>query len=696
MCGPTELSPPPAYFETRIAMFDLLMQKYKDELSKKVRVPITVTLPDGTEKQGKAYETTPFHVAEEISKGLAKNVLVAEVNGELWDLDRPLEGNSSLKLLTWEDEKGREVFFHSSAHILGECLERNKGGCLCHGPPLEEGFFYDIDLEGRTCLESDFGGISETATKIVRENQKFERLEMAISDLREMFQYNKYKQRFLDKIDTPTTTVYRCGPLIDLCRGPHIQSTKLVKAFKVIRSNQVYFGGDVTAETLTRVYGVAFPDAKRMKEYEKRIELAAQANHHKIGKEQELFFFSDYSPGSCFFLPHGAIIYNRLVELIRKEYRDRGYKEVVTPNIFNTDLWVKSGHMKHYSDDMFVIRKDRHTDGPLKGQEKESAPQFALKPMNCPAHFLLFGHRIRSHKELPLRIADFGVLHRNEASGALSGLTRVRRFQQDDAHIFCREDQLTEEVDNVIDFLNKIYSHFHFTFSMALSTRPEKFMGEIELWNKAEEQLKVSLAKVGKFKINEGDGAFYGPKIDVEIRDAMNRPFQCGTIQIDFQGPINFDLSYQTGASTEGDAAGEGLLKRPVVIHRAILGSVERMFAILTENFVGKWPFWLSPRQAIVIPVGKDFMDYAVVVQEKIHKAGFECDVDLSGDTLSKKVARAKVYNFTLVVGANEQTNTTVAVRVGKEDFGEKKVDDFIANCVVLRDTFEKENIWKL
>uniref|UniRef100_A0AAR2KY62 threonine--tRNA ligase n=1 Tax=Pygocentrus nattereri TaxID=42514 RepID=A0AAR2KY62_PYGNA len=450
--------------------------------------------------------------------------------------------------------------------------------------------------------------------------------------------YNKFKCRILnEKVTTPTTTVYRCGPLIDLCRGPHVRNTGKIKALKIHKNSSTYWEGKADMESLQRVYGISFPDPKMLKEWEKFQEEAKNRDHRKLGREQDLFFFHDLSPGSCFFLPKGAFIYNTLVEFIRSEYRKRGFQEVVTPNIYNSKLWQTSGHWQHYSENMFSFEVEKEI--------------FALKPMNCPGHCLMFDHRPRSWRELPLRLADFGVLHRNELSGALTGLTRVRRFQQDDAHIFCSMDQIESEIKGCLDFLRTVYDVFGFTFKLNLSTRPEKFLGEPEVWDQAEKQLENSLNEFGeKWVLNPGDGAFYGPKIDIQIKDAIGRYHQCATIQLDFQLPIRFNLTFV----------------RPVIIHRAILGSVERMIAILTENYGGKWPFWLSPRQVMVVPVGPTCEEYAQRVCEEFHNAGLMTDVDLDpGCTLNKKIRNAQLaqYNFILVVGEKEKSSDTVNVR---------------------------------
>lgn len=644
---PTEMQPPPEYIASRLEMWDKLKKEYDGFVENQVPEKISITLPDGKVVEGESWRTTPYEVARGISQGLADNTVVAKVNGELWDLDRPFEKDAELKLLKFDDPEGQYVFWHSSAHILGEAMERHYGGHLCYGPPVENGFYYDMHLEGRQVSPNDFPQVEEISKKIVKEKQPFERLEMKKEDLLKMFEYNEFKKRILnEKVTTPTTTVYRCGPLIDLCRGPHVRNTGKIKAMMVTKNSSTYWEGKADAETLQRIYGISFPDTKLLKEWKQFQEEAAKRDHRKIGREQDLFFFHELSPGSCFFLPKGAFIYNTLVDYIKGEYWKRGFKEVISPNIYNSKLWETSGHWQHYSENMFSFECEKET--------------FALKPMNCPGHCLMFDHRPRSWKELPLRFADFGVLHRNELSGALSGLTRVRRFQQDDAHIFCRPDQIKEEMAGCLDFLQSVYGVFGFTFLLKLSTRPEKFLGEVEVWNEAEKQLEESLNKFGqKWELNPGDGAFYGPKIDITIMDALKRQHQCATIQLDFQLPERFNLTYVTS-----DEKGEK--QRPVIIHRAVLGSVERMMAILCENYGGKWPFWLSPRQSVVVPVGPSFDGFAKEVQKEIHDAGFICDVDLDpGTTMNKKIRNNQLaqYNFIFVVGEKEVENRTVNVR---------------------------------
>ncbi|BFZ02291.1 hypothetical protein BsWGS_05330 [Bradybaena similaris] len=658
---PLEIQPPPAFIEHRQKLWDKLIKERNDWVAAQEQVPIKIVLPDGSQKDGQAWKTTPYDIAVGISQGLADNTVVAKVNGELWDLDRPFEKDSSLQLLKFEDSEGQYVFWHSSAHMLGEAMERNTGGHLCYGPPIEEGFYYDMWCE-EPISSSVFPDLETIVKNIAKEKQPFERLEMTKEDLLKMFEYNEFKKRIItEKVTTPTTTVYRCGTLIDLCRGPHVRHTGKVKALAVTKNSSTYWEGNSEAESLQRLYGISFPDPKQLKEWKHLQEEAAKRDHRKIGKEQELFFFHELSPGSCFFLPRGAHIYNTLMDFIRSVYWERGFTEVVSPNIYNSKLWEISGHWQHYAENMFSFDCEKET--------------YALKPMNCPGHCLMFDHRARSWRELPLRLADFGVLHRNELSGALSGLTRVRRFQQDDAHIFCRKDQIKEEINSCLDFLKFVYGTFNFTFNLKLSTRPEKYLGDKAVWDQAEKQLEESLNSFGhKWELNPGDGAFYGPKIDITISDALRRSHQCATIQLDFQLPERFNLSYINEHQEK---------ERPVIIHRAVLGSVERMIAILCENFGGKWPFWLSPRQSIVITVAPAFDDYAQEVMKHIHAAGFLCEHDLDqGNTMNKKIRNAQLaqYNFIFVVGEKEVANKTANVRTRDNKIhGEHSIDHIIA-----------------
>ncbi|XP_047593760.1 threonine--tRNA ligase 2, cytoplasmic isoform X1 [Lutra lutra] len=647
----SEVTNQPDFVKERLKLFEILKKDHQlpfavtDKKGNTNNV-ITVRVADGKTVKGEFWKTTPYQVAAEISPELAESTVVAKVNGELWDLDRPLEGDSVLELLTFDNEEAQAVYWHSSAHVLGEAMELYYGGHLCYGPPIENGFYYDMFIGDRAVSSTELSALEDICKTIIKEKQPFERLEVNKEVLLEMFKYNQFKCRILnEKVNTPTTTVYRCGPLIDLCKGPHVRHTGKIKTIKIFKNSSTYWEGNPKMETLQRIYGISFPDNKMMKTWEKFQEEAKNRDHRKIGKEQELFFFHDLSPGSCFFLPRGAFIYNTLMGFIREEYHRRNFTEVLSPNMYNSKLWETSGHWQHYSENMFTFDIEKDT--------------FALKPMNCPGHCLMFAHRPRSWREMPIRFADFGVLHRNELSGTLSGLTRVRRFQQDDAHIFCTVEQIEEEINGCLQFLQSVYSTFGFSFQLNLSTRPENFLGEVEIWDEAEKQLQNSLVEFGKpWKMNPGDGAFYGPKIDIKIKDAIGRYHQCATIQLDFQLPIRFNLTY---VSKDGDDK-----RNPVIIHRAILGSVERMIAILSENYAGKWPFWLSPRQVMVIPVGPTCEKYALQVSSAFFEEGFMADVDLDHScTLNKKIRNAQLaqYNFILVVGEKEKTNNAVNVR---------------------------------
>uniref|UniRef100_A0A8C5QVU2 Threonine--tRNA ligase, mitochondrial n=1 Tax=Leptobrachium leishanense TaxID=445787 RepID=A0A8C5QVU2_9ANUR len=641
--GSVEPRAMPGLITERLQFFEKLKGRYEESLAQRVSEesrPINIFLSDGRELRGESWKSTPLSVALQAPQAVA-----ARVNGALHDLTRPLEGDSSVQFLTFDSREGQSVFWHSSAHILGLALEQFYGGLLCHGPSTEDGFFYDVHLTG-----GQLPDLEAMCRNLIKQKLPFQRIEVTRGDLLELFKVNP-----------------ECGSLVDLCQGPHLRHTGQVKALKLLKNSSAFWRGDPTQEALQRVYGISFPDVQQLKEWEKAHEEAKNRDHRKIGTEQSLFFFHDLSPGSCFFLPRGAHIYNVLIDFIKGEYRKRGFTEVITPNLYNDKLWEKSGHWEHYGKNMFSFTIENET--------------FSLKPMNCPGHCLMFDHRPRSWRELPLRLADFGVLHRNELSGALSGLTRVRRFQQDDAHIFCAMDQVSDEISGCLDFVRAVYSVFGFTFKFFLSTRPEQFLGELVLWEKAEAELEKSLNSFGlPWELNPGDGAFYGPKIDIQIQDAMGRYHQCATIQLDFQLPIRFNLQKV-----------EGTMERPVMIHRAVLGSVERMLAILAESYAGKWPLWLSPFQVMVIPVGESVERYAQELQRTIHARGFMVDVDSDqGATLNKKIRKAQLaqYNVILVVGEKEQKNQTVNVRTrDNKQHGERSVSELIERLAELRDS---------
>ena len=524
------------------------------------RQKIRIVLPDGKEKEGTSFETTALDIAKSLSNSLAEKVVVAKVkflnrvgtldaglinpdsenaeqgdHWELYDCFRPLEGDCEIKLITFDEPEGKMVFWHSSAHILGESMEREFGVHLCHGPPTDSGFFYDAYCGANIFNQEHYKPIEEAAKKIVSEKQTFHRIILTKEEALRLFAYNPFKvQLIASKIpDGGKVTAYKNGDLIDLCTGPHVPLTSRIKAFKVMKNSSAYWLGKATNDSLQRIYGVTFPSKKEMDDHITLIEEAAKRDHRLIGKQQNLFSHHMLSPGCGFWSPHGAKIYNKLIELIRTEYRVRGYNEVITPNMFNLKLWKTSGHYKNYKDNIYLF--------------KVESQGFGMKPMNCPGHCLMFDNTVRSYKELPIRYGDFGVLHRNEITGALSGLTRVRRFQQDDAHIFCMPNQIMTEVLGVLDFLDHVYGIFGFQFELDLSTRPADKLGDDSMWDQAEAALAEALNKFGKpWKENPGDGAFYGPKIDIKVFDALKRPHQCGTVQLDFQLPIRFDLKYKT------------------------------------------------------------------------------------------------------------------------------------------------------
>eukprot|EP00929_Paragymnodinium_shiwhaense_P044179 TRINITY_DN2266_c0_g1_i1.p1 TRINITY_DN2266_c0_g1~~TRINITY_DN2266_c0_g1_i1.p1 ORF type:complete len:923 (-),score=247.56 TRINITY_DN2266_c0_g1_i1:189-2903(-) len=707
------------YLKRRLEAWDRLWEKSEMEAAGKAKTPIQITLPDGSVKEGTSFETTPLDIAAGISKGLATNSVMAFVeyvepvdascqcvaaDGDeddsdeeaeaskalAWDLTRPLQGSCRLELVKFDDPRGRETFWHSSSHVMGAALENRFGGLLTIGPAVDGGFYYDMFLGDRRISEADYKEIEKEVEALRQKDLPFQRMVLSREDALELFADNPFKVSLIERKVEPgsLTSAYRCGDLIDLCRGPHLPSTGRVKAFAVTKNSSAYWLGSADNDSLQRVYGVSFPSSKELKLHMKRMEEAKERDHRNIGTKQDLFFFNaNVSPGSCFWTTHGTRIYNRLQELMRAEYRKRGFDEVITPNIYASELFKRSGHYQNYREDMYGFK--------VEGQE------WFLKPMNCPGHCVVFDSKPRSYRELPLRMASFGVLHRNELSGTLSGLTRVRRFQQDDAHIFAREDQIRSEVSAALQFVFDIYELFGFEFNLSLSTRPKKALGSEELWERAEEQLKEALEGTGKkWNIKKGDGAFYGPKIDIALQDALGRGHQCGTIQLDFQLPLRFNLRYQSEAvgdaeaaaaapapAATGDGSAEAALppgySRPVILHRAILGSVERMVGVLAEHFGGKWPFWLSPRQCMVVPVSDDAFGYAKYVRDTLHSHGFHAEADLSKKRMQKKVREAQVdqWNYIMVVGKEEEERTCVNLRMRGETkpVGERDLAELIA-----------------
>ncbi len=633
----------------------------------------------------------------EVDEG--KREAAAQKSEGTFDMHRPFEGDCEMKLLTFADPEGKTVFWHSSAHLMGQALENLYGGFLCHGPPLESGFFYDVYVGGKTLSQEHFEEIDKEVLKLAKEKQKFLRAVMTKEEALELFKYNPFKVQLIkSKVpDKGKTTVYRCGNLIDLCTGPHIPSSEMVEAFKVTKNSGAYWLGKSENDQLQRVYGISFQNKKELKEYVKIMEEAAKRDHRVLGSQQELFFFNDISPGSCFYFPDGATLYNKLISFMRDELKWRGYQEVIAPNIFNLRLWKTSGHYKNYKEHMFILQVEKQG--------------FGMKPMNCPGHCIIYQEKMRSYKELPLRFSEFGVLHRNEFSGALAGLFRVRRFVQDDAHIFARIDQIEQEVMGCLNLAIYIYATaFKMDYELVLATRPEKYLGKIEMWDRAEASLKKVLEKLGApWRLNPADGAFYGPKIDIMLKDALGRGHQIGTVQLDFQLPIRFNLQYRTEEVAKEEEAKDRPAKmkeaypadeydaepfnweeqdlkpgfaRPVMIHRAILGSIERFIGTLVENCACKFPFWLSPRQVCVVPVSEKHFEFADKVEKRLLHDGFSACVDKSNFTLNKKIRNMQLdnYNYAAVVGENEIAAGMVDVRTrSNERLGKIKIDQFIA-----------------
>lgn len=612
---------------------------------------LNLKFPDGSIKQFE-YGTTGFEVARSIAEGLARNATGIMLDGNTYDLNRPIEKDSEIRILTFKDEEGKEIFRHSSAHLMAQAVKRLfPEAKLTIGPVVQEGFYYDIDHP--PFKQEDLEKIEAEMKKIVKENLEIKREEMSTKDALKIFKDNPYKVEIIKNIEefgegktekSDKVSLYSQGEFKDLCRGPHLPRTGMIKAFKITKVAGAYWRGDAKNKQLQRLYGISFPDKKELNEYLALLEEAEKRDHRKLGRELNLFTFNDLSPGSPFFFPKGTIIYSELQKFIRAEYVKRGYEEVITPLLYDKALWETSGHWEHYKEDMFLLNVD--------GRE------FSMKPMNCPSHVLMYKVSTKSYRDLPWRVADFAPLHRNELKGVLGGLTRVRKFSQDDAHIFCTEDQMEQEIFDLLDFVDYVYKQvFSMDYEIGLSTKPEKAMGSQELWDNAENALTVALNKKKvPFKINKGDGAFYGPKIDVLIKDALKRPWQTATIQLDFQMPGRFGATYE-GA--------DGIKHTPIMIHRAILGSLERFIGIITEHYAGKFPLWLSPVQVKILTIADRHEVFADRVAEVLKENGIRAEKDYASETMNKKIRNAQLekVNYIIVIGDKEADEESVNVR---------------------------------
>lgn len=623
---------------------------------------VTVQLPDGA-KRVYDHPVTVQDVAESISKSLAKKAVAGKINGKVVDLNREVPDQAEVTILTLDDPEGLEVYRHSTAHLMAQALKRLYPDVkLGIGPVIEDGFYYDVDLPVRLTPE-DLPKIEAEMNKIIKEDhpiiRKVVSREEAIKIYEEIGDHLKL-EIIQDLPEDAEITIYEQGEFFDLCRGPHLPSTGKIKAFKLLQVSGAYWRGDSNNQMLQRIYGTAWPKKSQLEEYLYFLEEAKKRDHRKLGRELKLYMFSDEAPGMPFYLPNGMIIRNELEAFSRELQSQEGYLEVRTPLVMNQRLWEQSGHWEHYHEDMFFTQVDD--------------VNYALKPMNCPGHMLIYKNEIRSYRDLPLRIAEFGQVHRNELSGALNGMLRVRTFTQDDAHLFVSPDQIEEEINKVIQLVDKMYSVFGFPYTIELSTRPEDSMGSDELWEKAEAALKNVLDQSGvEYRINEGDGAFYGPKIDFHIRDALKRSHQCATVQLDFQMPEKFDLTY-IGEDNERH--------RPVVIHRAIFGSIDRFMGILVEHYGGAFPMWLAPVQVRIIPISRQFNDYAAGVLKELKQAGIRAELDARDEKVGYKIREAQVQKVPvmLVIGEKEVESNTVAVRRRKEgDLGAKKLSEVIA-----------------
>lgn len=634
---------------------------------------INIKLPDGSVKQFEQ-PVSCLAIAESISAGLARNAVCAEVNGVLCDLSHIVDADADYKVHTLKDEEGLAVLRHSTAHLMAQAISHLwKNAKFAIGPSIKNGFYYDIDFEGTVIAPEDLEKIEAEMTKIVKEDLPIVREEMSREEAIVFFRKHNdtYKVEILSEMDSPVVSLYRQGDYVDLCRGPHMPSTGRLKVFKLTSIAGAYWRGDTKNKMLTRIYGTAFEKKSELDEYIVRMEEAKRRDHRKLGKELDLFDIFDEGPGFPFFFPKGMVLRNTLEDFWRKEHTLAGYEEVKTPMILNQELWHRSGHWDHYKDNMYVVKIDNE--------------DYAIKPMNCPGGMLVYKRKPHSYRDLPERMAELGLVHRHELSGALHGLMRVRCFTQDDAHIFMTPDQIEEEIEGVVRLIDKIYKVFGFKYKLELSTRPENSMGTDEQWETATNALKRALNVLGKdYEINEGDGAFYGPKIDFHLEDSIGRTWQCGTIQLDFQMPERFDLTY---------VGQDGEKHRPVMIHRVVFGSIERFIAILTEHYAGAFPLWLAPVQVKIVPISEVQADYAHQVCEKLVNMGIRAEVDDRNEKMGYRIREAQLQKipYMLVLGEKEKQCGTVAVRNRKKgDLGVMSFDD-LANKL-LKEIAEKSS----
>ena len=621
-----------------------------------------VLIKDGSKLQVND-KASVLDVAKQISEGLARNAICGKVNDKLCQLSAPVKQGDMVEIVTLKDKEGMEVFRHTSAHILALAVKRLYPNTkISIGPAIENGFYYDFDF-AEPIGQDDLPKIEAEMAKIIKENVKFERIEVTRKEAEKIFKDldEPYKLDILADIpDAEILTLYKSAELTDLCRGPHLEDVSIIKAFKLQNVTGAYFKGDEHNKMLTRIYGTSFPKKSELDEYLAMLEEAKKRDHRKLGKELGLFFISEYAPGMPFYMPKGVILKNELIKYWREIHKKAGYVEIETPTAMSRELWEISGHWDHYRQNMYTFKADEDKD-------------YAIKPMNCPGCMLYYKENIHSYKDLPLRVGELGKVHRKEASGTLHGLFRVRAFTQDDAHIFMLPSQIESEIANVLSLVDEAYKVFNLSYNLELSTMPEDHIGDIADWQKVESALENALKHLGKeYSINAGDGAFYGPKIDIHIKDALGRTWQCGTIQLDMQLPKRFELSYI-------DA--DGSKQEPIMIHRVIYGSIDRFLGIMTENFAGAFPLWLAPVQVQVITISEKQNDYARSIRDELDSAGIRVDFDDRNEKVGYKIREAQLQKipYMVVLGDEEVAEGKISVRhrhLG--DLGKMDLNDFI------------------
>ena len=604
-----------------------------------------VRLPDGSERNYDSPKSVK-EITMDISEGLARVALGAVVNGETLGMVDVVDEDCEFKVLKFDDKEGKKIFWHTTSHVMAYAIQNLfEDAKFAIGPSIDNGFYYDIDTDHRFVPE-DLEKIEAEMKRIVKEGHDVVRVEVSRDEAIEFFKERNqdYKVELIEDLpEDELITLYKIGEFADLCRGPHIENIKKIKAFKLLSIAGAYWRGDENNKMLQRIYGISFEKKKQLDEYLDRLAEAEKRDHRKLGRELDLFSIHEEGPGFPFFHPNGMILRNQLLSWWRDVLEKNGYGEIMTPIILNEELWHKSGHWAHYKENMYFTKID--------GED------YAVKPMNCPGSTIVYSSNPHSYRDLPIRLSEFGQVHRHELSGALHGLFRVRTFTQDDAHIYCLPSQIKEEVYRMIDLADYLYSTFGFKYSLELSTRPDDFMGDIETWNLAEQNLKEVLEERElPYVINEGDGAFYGPKIDFHLEDAIGRTWQCGTIQLDFQMPENFDLTY---VNEKGEKA------RPVMLHRTMFGSIERFMGVLIEHFAGKFPLWLAPVQVEIIPVSDKFNDYAIELRDLFAEKGIRVKLDDRAEKVGYKIreAQLKKINYMLVVGEQEVSSKKLSVR---------------------------------